>query len=189
MNHIKGFRTLNRTHSHRKLMFRNMVQALFKNERIQTTSIKAKELRRIAEKIITRAKVKNLHNIRLIARSIQDESILVKLFDEIAPRYAERPGGYTRIIKIKKRMGDGAELSFIELLSDVDTTKKKKAKKKTGAKKVPSKVTKDVATEEVEQPKEEKAEVKKTTKKAAPKVEVKKEEITEEVKTEEPKAE
>jgi large subunit ribosomal protein L17 len=134
MRHLKGFRTLNRTHSHRKALYKNMVTALFLNERIKTTSIKAKELRRIAEKIITRAKVKDLHNIRIISKFIKDEKILMKLFDEIAPRYLERNGGYTRIIKLDKRMGDGAELSYIELVEETGG-KKKKTKKSSDKKK------------------------------------------------------
>ena len=129
MRHLKGFRTLNRTHAHRKALFINLTEALLKKERIQTTLIKAKELRRVAEKIITRAKVKNLHNIRIVARMIKDKDILKKLFDEVAPRYVTRNGGYTRIIKLNKRKGDGSDLAFIELVEEKDLNKKKKTGK------------------------------------------------------------
>jgi large subunit ribosomal protein L17 len=131
MRHIKGFRTLNRTHEHRKALYKNMVTALFRKERIKTTTIKAKEIRKIAEKIITKARVKNLHNIRIVNKMIKDENILMKLFNEIAPRYVNRNGGYTRIIKLSKRMGDGAEMAFLELVEEsADLGKKKKTKTK-----------------------------------------------------------
>ncbi|HPO49902.1 MAG TPA: 50S ribosomal protein L17 [Spirochaetota bacterium] len=128
MNHLKGFRTLNRTHSHRKALYKNMVSALFDNERIKTTLIKAKEIRRVAEKIITKARVKDLHNVRVVGKLITDKDILKKLFDEIAPRYIERAGGYTRIIKLGKRKGDGADMAYIELVAEVVSGKKKKKK-------------------------------------------------------------
>lgn len=143
MKHLKGFRTLNRTHSHRKALYKNMVEALFKHEKINTTVPKAKELRRVAEKFITRAKEKNLHNIRLINKLIKDEEILMKLFNEIAPRYTERPGGYTRIIKLAKRKGDGADLCIIELVEEKTVkAKKKKTVKKTTATATAKKETK-----------------------------------------------
>ncbi|HOV13381.1 MAG TPA: 50S ribosomal protein L17 [Spirochaetota bacterium] len=128
MNHLKGFRTLNRTHSHRRALYKNMVTALFRKERIKTTLIKAKEIRSVAEKIITKAKVKSLHNIRIVSRLITDKDILKKLFDEIAPRYVERAGGYTRILKLAKRKGDGADMAYIELVAEVVAGKKKKKK-------------------------------------------------------------
>ena len=128
MNHLKGFRTLNRTHSHRKALYKNMVTAFFGKERIKTTVIKAKEIRRVAEKIITKAKVKDLHNIRIVGRLIADKDILKKLFDEIAPRYVERAGGYTRILKLAKRKGDGADMCYLELVAEAAAGKKKKKK-------------------------------------------------------------
>jgi large subunit ribosomal protein L17 len=161
MKHIKGFRTLNRTHSHRKALYKNMITAFFAKERIKTTTIKAKEIRRVAEKIITKAKIKNLHNIRIVNRLIKDEKILMKLFNEIAPRYEGRPGGYTRIIKIARRPGDGAEVAYLELVAEAQTSKKKKTTKKTADKKVPKKseVKKEIKDEKLEI-KEEKTEVK-----------------------------
>lgn len=143
MKHLKGFRTLNRTHSHRKALYKNMVEALLKHERITTTVPKAKELRRVAEKFITKAKVKNLNNIRIINKLIKDEEILMKLFNDIAPRYLERQGGYTRIIKLAKRKGDGADLCIIELVEEAPKPKKKKA------------ATKKAAPKKAEAPKEE----------------------------------
>jgi large subunit ribosomal protein L17 len=129
MKHLKNFKVLNRTHAHRKALYRNMVTALFQNERICTTKTKAMEIRRIAEKIITKAKEKNLHNIRLISRMIQDKKILMKLFDEIAPRYLTRKGGYTRVYKLARRKGDGSNMAYLTLIEDEIEKKKKKKKK------------------------------------------------------------
>lgn len=129
MDHLKKFRKLNRTTAHRSALYRNMCEALFKYGRIKTTTIKAKEIRSVAEKIITRAKVNNLHNIRIVAKTIQDKDILKKLFTEIAPNYVGRDGGYTRIIKMSRRLGDGAEMAYLELINEEATPKKKTAKK------------------------------------------------------------
>lgn len=143
MNHLKGFRKLNRTHSHRRALYKNMATALLKNEKIQTTLIKAKEIRRVVEKIITRAKVKNLHNIRIVNKLIKDKDVLMKLFNEIAPRYVNRNGGYTRIIKLPKmRAGDGSAMAYIELIEEVAATKKKKKAAKDSS--VQSKKTEEV---------------------------------------------
>ena len=96
-------------------MLRNLATSLFRHERIETTTAKAKELRPYAERLITLARRGDLHARRLVARKIQDREVLGKLFDEISPRYAERPGGYTRILKLGNRKGDAAEISLIEL--------------------------------------------------------------------------
>ena len=98
-------------------MLRNLATSLFRHERIETTTAKAKELRPYAERLITLARRGDLHARRLVARRIQDREILGKLFDEIASRYAERPGGYTRILKLGARKGDAAEISLIELVN------------------------------------------------------------------------
>ena len=98
-------------------MLRNLATSLFRHERIETTSAKAKELRPYAERLITLARRGDLHARRLVARKIQDREVLGKLFDEISPRYAERPGGYTRILKLGNRKGDAAEISLIELVN------------------------------------------------------------------------
>jgi large subunit ribosomal protein L17 len=93
-----------------------MATSLFRHERIETTTAKAKELRPVAERLITLARRGDVHARRLAGRKIQDREVLGKLFDDIAPRYAERPGGYTRILKLGTRQGDGAEMSLIELV-------------------------------------------------------------------------
>ena len=117
MRHRKKGRKLQRTASHRRAMLRNMATSLFRHERIETTTAKAKELRPYAERLITLARRGDLHARRLVARKIQDREGLGKLFDEISSRYAERPGGYTRILKLGNRKGDAAEISLIELVN------------------------------------------------------------------------
>ena len=96
---------------------RNLATSLFRHERIETTTAKAKELRPYAERLITLARRGDVHSQRLAATKIQDRQVLGKLFDDIAPRYAERPGGYTRVLKLGNRKGDAAEMSLIELVS------------------------------------------------------------------------
>jgi large subunit ribosomal protein L17 len=113
-------------------MFNNMLDSFFRYERIQTTEAKAKELRRMSEKLITRAKENTLHNKRIVLRRLHDRDIVAKLFDDIAPKYRNVHGGYTRILKLGKRKGDGAEISIIELI-DVEEIGKKKEKAKGGA--------------------------------------------------------
>ena len=117
MRHRKKGRKLQRTASHRRAMLRNLATSLFRHERIETTTAKAKELSPYAERLITLARRGDLHARRLVARKIQDREVLGKLFDEISPRYAERPGGYTRILKLGNRKGDAAEISLIELVN------------------------------------------------------------------------
>lgn len=107
---------LGRTTAHRKALIRNMVTALLRDERINTTIPKAKETRRWAERVITMAKRGNLHARRLAARYVRDAEVLKKLFDVVAPRYATRPGGYTRILKTGFRAGDNAPMSILELV-------------------------------------------------------------------------
>jgi large subunit ribosomal protein L17 len=116
MRHNNKGRALSRTASHREALLRNMAVSLFRHGRISTTTAKAKELRPFAEKLITLAKRGDLHARRLAARKLNDETVLASLFGEIAPRFAERPGGYTRILKTGFRQGDGAEMAFIELV-------------------------------------------------------------------------
>src|SRR5512133_1832255 len=118
MRHNKAGRRLGRTTSHRIAMFRNMVTSLFEHGRITTTDAKAKELRPIAEKMITLGKRGDLHAQRLAASYIREKSVVTKLFTTIAPRYVERAGGYTRIIKLGRRPGDTAETSLIELVEE-----------------------------------------------------------------------
>ena len=116
MRHRNKGRKLSRTHTHRKALLRNMATSLFRHERIETTTAKAKELRPVAERLITLARRGDVHARRLAGRKIQDRDVLGKLFDDIAPRYAERPGGYTRILRLGTRKGDGAEMALIELV-------------------------------------------------------------------------
>lgn len=116
MRHLKHGRKLNRNQGHRKALFRNMAIALFKHERIETTDAKAKDLRGVAEKLITLGKKGDLHSRRIAAQKIHDAEILKKLFDDIAKRNSARNGGYTRVIKSRYRRGDCASLSVIELV-------------------------------------------------------------------------
>jgi len=116
MRHRHKGREFSRTSSHKKAMMRNLATALFRHGRIETTAAKAKELRPYAERLITLAKRGDLHARRLAGTKIQDRAVLGSLFDEIGPRYAERPGGYTRILKVGNRKGDAAEMALIELV-------------------------------------------------------------------------
>lgn len=116
MRHRNKGRALGRTDSHREALLRNMATSLFRHGRIETTTAKAKELRPFAERLITLAKRGDLHARRLAARRIQDKEVLFRLFDAIGPRFAERAGGYTRILKTGFRQGDGAETALIELV-------------------------------------------------------------------------
>lgn len=116
MRHGKSGRKLGRTSSHRQAMFRNMVTSLFEHERIVTTEKKAKELRPIAEKMITLAKRGDLHARRQALSYIQSKDVVAKLFDEIQSQFTDRQGGYTRIIKTGTRQGDAAPMAIIELV-------------------------------------------------------------------------
>lgn len=132
MKHKRGFNPLERMAAHRKALHRNMVTSLFRYERIRTTRAKALEIRRSAEKLITRAKIDSVHNRRIVSSRLFDEGIVAKLFTDIAPRMKERPGGYTRILKLGERAGDAAEIVILELVDyklDTEDTTDKQAKK------------------------------------------------------------
>ncbi len=116
MRHRKAGRKLNRNSSHRQAMFRNMSASLFEHEAIRTTLPKAKELRRVAEPLITLAGTDSVANRRLAFARLRDKAIVTKLFDELGPRYRERPGGYLRILKAGFRAGDNAPMAFVELV-------------------------------------------------------------------------
>ncbi len=116
MRHRKAGRQLNRTSSHREAMFRNMSASLFRHELIKTTLPKAKELRRIAEPLITLAKVDSVHTRRLAFARLRDKQIIGKLFVELGPRYQNRPGGYLRILKCGYRASDAAPMAYVELV-------------------------------------------------------------------------
>ncbi|HZX30747.1 MAG TPA: 50S ribosomal protein L17 [Rhodocyclaceae bacterium] len=122
MRHRNGLRKLNRTSSHRLAMLRNMTVSLLKHEAIKTTLPKAKELRRVVEPIITLGKTPTLANKRLAFDRLRDRDVVVKLFAEIGPRYATRPGGYLRILKCGFRVGDNAPMAFVELLDRPEPT-------------------------------------------------------------------
>lgn len=128
MNHKVGFNPLSRTTAHRRAMTRNMVTSLLRFERITTTKAKALEVRRFAEKLITRSKVDSVHNRREAAKFIQDEKVLNKLFTEIGPRMKDRNGGYTRVLKLGFRQGDAADVVILELVDynlDSEASEKK----------------------------------------------------------------
>jgi len=122
MRHNNGLRKLNRTSSHRQAMLRNLTQALLKHEAIKTTLPKAKELRRVAEPLITLAKNPTLANKRLAFDRLRDRDLVVKLFAELGPRYQARPGGYLRILKMGFRVGDKAPMAFVELVDRPEIT-------------------------------------------------------------------
>lgn len=116
MRHQKSGRKLNRNSSHRKAMFRNMANSLFKHELIKTTLPKAKELRRVAEPLITLAKEDSVAHRRTAFDRLRDKETVGKLFEELGPRYQERPGGYLRILKCGHRAGDNATMAYVELV-------------------------------------------------------------------------
>jgi large subunit ribosomal protein L17 len=128
MRHLKAGRKLGRTSSHRLATLRNMVTSLLEHEKIQTTDAKAKELKRLADKMITLGKRGDLHARRQSLRIIRDKNVAKKLFDDIAPRFKDRNGGYTRIMKMRRRPGDNAPISIIELV----VTEKKEMTAKPG---------------------------------------------------------
>ena len=116
MRHRHGYRRLNRTSSHRRAMFANMAVSLLTHEQIKTTLPKAKELRRVADKMITLGKKGTLHSRRQAASFLRDDTVVLKLFTTLAERYQDRPGGYTRVLKAGFRYGDSAPMAVIELL-------------------------------------------------------------------------
>ena len=122
MRHRKSGRKLGRTSAHRRALMTNLATSLFDKERITTTLPKAKELRSFAERLITKAKGDTLHARRQVARHVHDSDVLRKVFDQLSPRYADRPGGYTRIYKLGYRKGDSAEMAIIELVDRPDGT-------------------------------------------------------------------
>jgi large subunit ribosomal protein L17 len=116
MRHLKSGRKLNRDSAHRKAMFRNMASSLFEHEIIKTTVPKAKELRRVAEPLITLAKEDSVAHRRLAFDRLRDRDVVTKLFNELGPRYVDRPGGYLRILKCGFRAGDNAPMAYVELV-------------------------------------------------------------------------
>ena len=147
MRHAVKGRRLGRTSSHREALFRNQLQSLVEKEKIVTTLPKAKELRPIAEKVITHGKHGSIHDRRWVLRWVLKRDLVKKVFDEIAPRFTERPGGYLRIVKLGPRQGDGAEMAVLELVERSEAAapepppEEKKAKKKAAPKKEKPKAT------------------------------------------------
>jgi large subunit ribosomal protein L17 len=129
MRHLKAGRRLSRTTEHRQAMLRNLVTALLEKERVETTRAKAKETRQWAEKIITLAKRGDLHARRQTLAVVRSKKVVTKLFGELRERYQDRPGGYTRIIPLGIRLGDGAPMSILELVGRPETLPKAKKKK------------------------------------------------------------
>ena len=139
MRHRHGLRKLNRTSSHRLAMFRNMANSLLRHELINTTLPKAKELRRVVEPIITLGKKPSLANRRLAFDRLRDREVVVKVFDELGPRYANRNGGYLRILKRGFRHGDNAPMAMVELMDRPDTDEGEGETNKEGAKRAAAK--------------------------------------------------
>ncbi len=136
MRHVKAYRKLGMNASHRKAMMRNMVTSLIEHERIETTDIRAKELRRLADRMVTLGKRGDLHSMRRSLQTVRTKTAAKKLFDELAPRFKEKQGGYTRIVKIGRRHGDNADMAILEWsLQAVDVEKEKKKAAKKSAKK------------------------------------------------------
>ena len=130
MRHRLKGKKLGRTKSHREMMLRNMVASLFKNESIKTTEVKAKEARKLAEKLLTWGKRGDLHSRRLALRYISNAELVKKVFESIAPRFEDRPGGYTRIIKLNQRRGDAAPMVILELTEKGKEVEEEKAARK-----------------------------------------------------------
>lgn len=130
MRHRKSFNKLSRTASHRRATLANLATQLFTHKKIRTTTVKAKAVRPVVEKLITFAKKGTLHARRQVLRTVRDKQVVKELFDEIAPVYTSRNGGYTRIVKLGQREGDGAEVAYLELVDFEGVRKEKKEKKK-----------------------------------------------------------
>ena len=130
MRHNLGYRKLGRTKEHRRALLRNLATDLFRHERLTTTLPKAKELRPYAEKLITLARRDDLHARRQVLRQVSDSGVVKKLFDTLGPRFTARPGGYSRILKLGPRPGDGADMAIVELVGSEPVFKKQKDEKK-----------------------------------------------------------
>lgn len=175
MRHRKAHRKLKRTASHRKALLSALSTALLKHKRITTTVAKAKETRMIVEKLITRARrargladaAQSVHERRMVARSIHDRAVVRELFSEIAEKTAERAGGYTRIVKLGRRKGDGAEVAILELVDFQGVRKGEKAPKEAKGEKADAARKEGKEPKEPKEPKGEKSGKKASAKKAA----------------------
>jgi large subunit ribosomal protein L17 len=130
MRHNVGLRKLGRTSAHRRALLRNLATDLFRHERLKTTLPKARELRPVAERLITLARRDDLHARRQVLRYVIDTKVVKKLFDTLGPRFATRPGGYTRTLKLGPRQGDGADMAIVELIGSEPSFKKQKEDRK-----------------------------------------------------------
>ena len=148
MRHRKAIAKLGRSASHRKATLANLACSLFLHKHIKTTEAKAKATRQVAERLITLAKKDTLHARRLAVKRLQQKDAVKMLFDEIAPQYQERPGGYTRVVKLGSRYGDAAQMAVIELVGFETATKKKKEKDKSKEEASKKKAKKKEAEEE-----------------------------------------
>jgi large subunit ribosomal protein L17 len=164
MRHGRKIKKLGRTKSHRKAMLANMAASLLMHHVIKTTEAKAKEVRKLAEKLITLGKRGDLHAHRQVYDVIRDRKLVKKVFDEIAPKFADRQGGYTRVVKLGIRKGDGAALSVVELLLEKPPKEDKKGKKEKPGKKAKAEKTKEP---KVKAAKKERVKTDKTQVKAA----------------------
>jgi large subunit ribosomal protein L17 len=192
MRHLMKVAKLNKTKSHRKALFQNLANALFQHERITTTVPKAMELRRVADRLITLAKRKDLHSQRLAFEALRDKEIVKKLFTDIGDRYSAINGGYTRVLKIGNRKGDNAPMAMIELTQRKEKEKKKKEKPKETKETKASKETKKESKAKKETKEKKEPKVKKETKakeetKAKKEPKVKKEAKAENLETKEVK--
>jgi len=156
MRHRKGFNQLSRKSAHRKAMFANMASSLILHKRIETTTAKAKALRTYVEPLITKSKEDSTHSRRVVFRYLKDKEAVSELFREVSPKIADRPGGYTRILKTGNRLGDNADMCIIELvdfnenmLSAAEETKTKAKRKRRGGKKKPSETAVETVAEEI----------------------------------------
>lgn len=145
MRHQKRVKTLNRTKSHRKALLMNLANSLFHHESIKTTSTKAMELKKVAERLITLAKRKDLHSLRLAFSFLRDKAVVRKLFTDIGERYSAINGGYTRVLKIGNRKGDNAPMALIELTHKKEEKEEKKSAKKAEKKPAAKKTEKGTA--------------------------------------------
>jgi large subunit ribosomal protein L17 len=179
-----AYRKLGRTSAHRAAMFRNQLASMIENQRIITTLIKAKELRPLIEKLVTLGKNDSVHARRVAERQVPDDVLVAKLFTEISPRFAERPGGYTRIIKLGPRRGDAAEMAILEFVdyeapvkAEAPATKKAAPKKEAPAPEEAAEEKEAAPKKKPAKPKAEKEEApkkKKTAKESTAKTETKK---------------
>ncbi len=174
MRHRKDHRKLSRTHQHRRALLRNLVTALFQYERIETTVAKAKEARRLAERMITFAKQNDVAARRHVSTFVYKPEIVAKLFDTIGPWYTERNGGYTRIIRIGRRLGDAGETAYLELIKSVEQKEKERQERIAAAE---AKALAQAGEKQAKKPKEEAEETEEAAAEARPKRGAKKEKV------------